>query len=99
MERLTPINEIERIISDLCEQKNYWEMRYKLNGDEDSCKYIAINDAAIKALEEKLESYYEIKTIKCGYWSDYNAYCSECKKYSQSGIRTNYCPNCGAKMR
>lgn len=43
MKRLTPINEIERIISDLHEQKNYWKMRYKLNGDGDSCKYIAIN--------------------------------------------------------
>lgn len=60
MERLTPINEIERIISSLYEQKNYWKMRYKLNGDGDSCKYIAINDAAIKALEEK------IKTISIG---------------------------------
>ena len=25
-------------------------------------------------------------------------YCSECKNEPQSGIMTNYCPNCGAEM-
>jgi|GEM_PF-2139850 len=55
MERLTPINEIERIISSLYEQKNYWKMRYKLNGDEDSNKYVTVIDMAIKALEDNIK--------------------------------------------
>lgn len=55
MERLTPINEIERIISSLYEQKNYWKMRYKLNGDEDSNKYATVIDMAIKALEDNIK--------------------------------------------
>lgn len=48
------MNETESIISDLCEQKNYWKMRYKLNGDEDSNKYVTVIDMAIKALEENI---------------------------------------------
>ena len=55
MERLTPINEIKRIISSLYEQKNYWKMRYKLNGDEDSNKYATVIDMAIKALEDNIK--------------------------------------------
>ena len=55
MERLTPINEIKRIISSLYEQKNYWKMRYKLNGDEDSKKYATVIDMAIKALEDNIK--------------------------------------------
>ena len=55
MERLTPINEIKRIISSLYEQKNYWKMRYKLNGDEDSNKYVTVIDMAIKALEDNIK--------------------------------------------
>ena len=55
MERLTPINEIKRIISTLYEQKNYWKMRYKLNGDEDSNKYATVIDMAIKALEDNIK--------------------------------------------
>ena len=49
------MNETERIISDLCEQKNYWKMRYKLNGDEDSNKYVTVIDMAIKALEDNIK--------------------------------------------
>lgn len=49
------MNETERIISDLREQKDYWVMRYKLNSDKDSNKYATVIDMAIKALEEKLE--------------------------------------------
>ena len=29
----------------------------------------------------------------------YYPYCSECKTEPQDGEMTNYCPNCGAKMK
>lgn len=49
------MNEIEKIISGLQDQRDYWKMRYDMNGDENSLEYIAINDAAIKMLKETQE--------------------------------------------
>lgn len=105
------MNETERIISDLCEQKNYWKMRYKLNGDEDSNKYVTVIDMAIKALEEKLERDKDCEycaedkcrlcTLLCDYWGDGGT-----DKCSADGIDDpcayynliNYCPKCGRKL-
>ena len=90
MERLTPINEIKRIISSLYEQKNYWKMRYKLNGDEDSNKYATVIDMAIKALEDNIKlnkQNEEIQNRKIKYY--YRAKDAEdrCKKIEQQNAR------------
>ena len=87
------MNETERIISDLCEQKNYWKMRYKLNGDEDSNKYVTVIDMAIKALEEKLE-----RDKDCGYCQKECGTCDEItNRFCYEG-EINYCPKCGRKL-
>lgn len=49
------MNEIEKTLSGLQDQRDYWKMRYDMNGDENSLEYIAINDAAIKTLKETQE--------------------------------------------
>lgn len=49
------MNEIEKTLSGLQDQRDYWKMRYDMNGDENSLEYIAINDAAIKMLKETQE--------------------------------------------
>ena len=44
----------------------------------------------------------DVESVRHGKWlinSDgYYPYCSECKEEPKSGIMTNYCPNCGAKL-
>ncbi len=49
------MNEIEKILSGLQDQRDYWKMRYKLNNDKDSNKYVTVIDMAIKALEENIK--------------------------------------------
>ena len=64
-----------------------------------ACNLLAERDAL---KEEKLISNADVAEVVHGRWlinSDgYYPYCSECKEEPKSGIMTNYCPNCGAKM-
>lgn len=43
----------------------------------------------------------DVQPVKCGRWMCGDSrypYCSECKRTLITGIVTEYCPRCGAKM-
>lgn len=43
----------------------------------------------------------DVQPVKCGHWMCGDSrypYCSECKRTLITGIVTEYCPRCGAKM-
>lgn len=84
------MNETERIISDLCEQKNYWKMRYKLNGDEDSNKYVTVIDMAIKVLEDNIKlnkQNEEIQNNNIEYYNRAKDAEDRCKKIEKQNMR------------
>lgn len=44
----------------------------------------------------------DVEEVRHGYWVQPNPsnkpFCSECKTFEQTGVKKNYCSECGAKM-